>query len=118
VIAIHFVDDSTHGPTPTLIRHFWSIVSTREAFLSTAQTYNAADVVSIYIIISAGWSSFDVGTGFWGLWDNFINVAMVMLLKEVFNFHSMLCGNSGLKQKTIHPSMACYVDVLLHNTAK
>jgi hypothetical protein len=99
---------------------------------------------SIYIIISAGWSSFDVGTGFWvyltllscvycynffhvclsavkgfwGLWDNFITVAMVMLLKEVFNFHSMLCGNSGLKQKTIHPSMACYVDVLLHNTAK
>jgi hypothetical protein len=38
---------------------------------------------------------------------------MGMLLKEAFNFYVLFCGNTTLKQKTLHSFMACYVPVLL-----
>jgi hypothetical protein len=54
---------------------------------------------------------------FWALWDNILTVAMVMLLKETFNFYMLLCGNSALKHNIIHSPTACYVHVLLYNAA-
>jgi hypothetical protein len=35
-----------------------------------------------------------------------------------FNFYMLLCGNNALKQKTVHPSVAYYVNVLLYDAAK
>jgi hypothetical protein len=32
-----------------------------------------------------------------------------------FNFYTLLCGNSALKQKSVHLSVACHVHVLLQN---
>jgi hypothetical protein len=37
-----------------------------------------------------------VVTGFWLYWTVLVTVAIVMLLKEGFNFHILLCGNNAL----------------------
>jgi hypothetical protein len=55
--------------------------------------------------------------GFWSLCDNIITVAMVMFLKEAFNFYTLLCANNALIQKTVHSSTA-HVHVGPQNTAK
>lgn len=41
-----------------------------------------------------------------------------MMLKEAFNFYMLIYGNNALKQNTSNSIMACYVNVLLHNTEK
>jgi hypothetical protein len=41
-----------------------------------------------------------------------------MLLKEAFNFYTLLFGNNTIKQKTVHLSIACYAHVFPYNAAK
>jgi hypothetical protein len=63
------------------------------------------------------WHSFAV-KGFWALCDNIKTGAIVMMLKDTFNFYTLLRRNNALEQKTVHRSMTCYVHVLLYNAAK
>jgi hypothetical protein len=71
----------------------------------------------VVITVAMVWLPFVV-KGFWALRGNITTVAMVMLLKEVFNSYMLLCGNNALKRKTVHSSTAYYVHVLTHNEAK
>jgi hypothetical protein len=49
---------------------------------------------------------------------SFINVAMVMLLKQAFDLWLMFCGKNALKQKAVYSSMAYYVHVFFYKPAK
>jgi hypothetical protein len=47
-----------------------------------------------------------------------ITVSMVMLLEEAFKFYMLFCGNSAVKQKTVHSSMTYYVQYMYFYTTQ
>jgi hypothetical protein len=71
--------------------------------------------MNVCFVITLGmvWCSFAVKR-FLAVWDSIVTVAMVKLLKEALNFCILLFGNSALKQKTVHLSMACCVHMYIH----